>query len=403
MEGLWRKINKWLVGNILMPGKAIEVPLDTGKVSLWDVDNQNRKVVTANTHFRIVDVLRNPTLLYRCRVCKSYGPFRCAECVKRLPEGEERLCSKPSCAHFIQNRLTAYCPEHIPRCKCSTMCKNKATFMCEHCRKLFGDHFRHQHPQNKDIEYCRNCYSSLFEECAVCKQLGSTHNLGKLRCAFKSQSMADPCGEPLCWEHGFQWKIWGPHNRGITFCERHKPLVCNTDPVDVLRMMITAPPPQQARSFSLANAFRLRRMLNRNRAAPLSFEQIGQALHALSREATSWERPAAQRYSETVRAFDRTLQNLPRKQEELLAQIRAFYEHTIGKETMQAIVTLNIVDRYVRPGQPDSFHIALYLNTSNKGPYIGRGGDIIKQLQAQLHLSRLDFWDATGRTPVRLD
>jgi hypothetical protein len=397
IEYLWRKINNRLIGRSLVPGEPLKISLDGGLVALWIIDAQGQAHVTPETRFHIVDVVRNPALVYRCSVCRKYGPFRCLRCEKDgRVEGSERLCVEH--AHFIRGRPGAYCRDHIPSCTCTSTCAKQATFACERCNKLFGDeddHFRRKHPKDSTIEYCTHCYYVLFGLCLRCQMKGKPDTLGRLRCTFKTREMLRPCGMPLCWEHSFQWKIWGPHNRGLTFCEQHQQLVHNADPKDVLAMMIVAHPPQRGKVFSLANAFRLRRLLNRNRTEQLSFEQVKQALAAISYLSTTKEPHVRKRYSEIIQAFDKAVESVPQLQVKLTEEIRAFYLHTVGPETASRIVGVTIVDRFVSPGQADRWHIELALRSTEKRPYIGREGAVIKQLKAQFHISRLDFWDAT--------
>jgi hypothetical protein len=216
--------------------------------------------------------------------------------------------------------------------------------------------------------------------------------------------MAYPCGEALCWKHALQWKIWGPHQHGITLCEHHKRLIRNSNPKDVLAMMITTRPPRSrhGKSFSLANLYRLRRLLNRDRTESLSFEAIVETLHALSEQSKAWDKYAQQRYKEFVNSCDKTLQEIPIRQNEMLAKIREYYWDEVGKKTAQAIAWLTIEDRYVRPGQPDLFFLVVQLTIPSKRPYIGIGGETVKRIESQLS-ARLDFWDITVTPPRRID
>jgi hypothetical protein len=403
MDELWETINERLVGRELRNGGELGVYLDRGKlVRLWVVDAQGQTKVTPDTIFHITDIVRNPQLVYRCRTCNKYGPFRCMDCMDTRPRGQERLCSTH--AKFVEGRWRAYCDAHLPACRCFSWCKDTATFCCEHCNGFYGEHYRTSHPHDKTIDYCKKCYDRLFGHCSVCLTEGRSESLGTLRCAFKSREMAYPCGEALCWKHALQWRIWGPHQHGITLCERHKQLIRNSDPKDVLTMMITTRSPRSRRgkSFSLANLYRLRRLLNRDRTGPLSFEEIVETLHALSRQSEAWDKYAQQRYKDIVNSCDKMLQEIPIRQNEMLAKVREYYWDGVNKKAAQAIAWLTIEDRYVRPGQPDLFFLAVHLNTPSKRPYIGIGGDIIKRIESQLG-ARLEFWDITVTPPRRID
>jgi hypothetical protein len=404
MDELWRSINDRLVGKELRNGGQLEVYLDRGKlVRLWVVDAHDQARVTPDTSFHIVDIVRNPWLIYHCRICGKYGPFRCMDCVKaERPRGEERLCLEH--ANFIEGRWSAYCDEHMHHCHCSSLCKDIATFCCEHCNRFYGEHYRTSHPHDKTIDYCQKCYDRLFGHCSVCEKEGKHDSLGTLHCSFKSRNMAYPCGIALCWKHAWQWKIWGPHNHGITLCEHHKRLLRNSEPADVITMMITTRPPRSRRgkSFSLANLYRLRRLLNRDRAEPLSFEQIVQTLHALSAQSITWDKYTQQRYSAIVRVCEEIMRKLPDIQRELLAKIREYYWNTVGRKAAQSIVWLSIEDRWISSDQPDLLIIAVHLNTASKRPYIGLGGETVKRIEAQLG-ARLEFWDVTVTPPKRID
>lgn len=403
MDELWETINERLVGRELRTGGELGVYIDRGKlVRLWVVDAQGQTHVTPDTIFHITDIVRNPQLVYRCRTCNNYGPFRCMDCVDTRPRGQERLCSTH--AKFVEGCWRAYCDEHLPSCRCFSFCKDIATFCCEHCNGFYGEHYRTSHPHDKIIDYCQKCYDRLFGHCSVCSTEGRSESLGTLRCSFKSWDMAYPCGEALCWKHALQWKIWGHHQHGITLCERHKRLIRNSNPKDVLAMMITTRPPRSRRgkSFSLANLYRLRRLLNRDRTEPLSFEAIVETLHALSEQSKAWDKYAQQRYKEIVNSCDKALQEIPIRQNEMLAKIREYYWDEVSKKAAQAIAWLTIEDRYVRPGQPDLFFLAVQLTTPSKRPYIGIGGETVKRIESQLS-ARLDFWDITVTPPRRID
>src|SRR5437763_8306002 len=118
LQTLWQEVSPRLVGKVLEYGKPLAISVSQGKLSLWSLDAQKTPPIAENTAIEIVDVLRRPTLLYRCQICGAYGPLRCATCVEQgKPEGQERLCT--NCARFIKDRLTAYCPTHQLTCQCS--------------------------------------------------------------------------------------------------------------------------------------------------------------------------------------------------------------------------------------------------------------------------------------------
>jgi len=380
VQNLWQRIGEQLVDQPLLVGQPLIVTLPEGELKLWIVDAHDMPRVEPDTTFQIVDVLRSPKLLYRCTICSEYGPLRCIECEK---EGREtRLCSTH--AHQIKDELSAYCPEHIPKCNCRPDCAEDATFRCRRCHRLFGEHVHYYHPNDPTVDYCRRCYQILFEQCSA----PGCHHLGKSKCAYQTREMEEPCGKPLCAKHSYQWKIWGPHNRGVTLCEHHKRLLGATDPADLLFMMLTARAPyaRRGRRQSLPNPFRLRRIINRNRTTSLTFEQLGLVLRSLESQVSEWGRRAERNYRYMSERYYETTSGLSDVEADLLRQIRGFYQQAIGWDATQQITGLEITDRYYKPGQPPRYRVRLYLNTANKGPFIGRGGSTINQLRALLNL-----------------
>jgi len=372
------------------------------------IDNRQLVRITRATAFTIVDILRHPTVLYHCRICKAagqqvYGPLQCRDCLndKAGPEGQERLCSDH--ASVVPGRLDAYCPEHKPHCKCKLACIHEATFYCDHCNNLFGNHFRHPHLTETESNkwYCYNCHRSLFSPCVTCWQQGKEKSLGKLSCAYNTQETKNPCDVWLCREHAQQWKIWGPHHQGITLCEEHKKRLRVTALTDVLTMLITARPPQ-GHYFRLTNAFRLRRILNRNRDQALTLEEIATALQKLSPVAATWDRRAQKLYDEIKQAIAGALE----KQATLFEQVKTFYRKEAGYLVADAIAHLTIVDRFSNLDQQgrfkEQFLINLYLQSDEAGQYIGRNHNRIEQLKQHFNFIVVKFYDVRGQTLVLL-
>ncbi len=380
VQNLWLQIGDQLAGQPLLEGQSLTVPLPEGNLKLWVVDAHDVTLVEPDATFQIVDVLRSPKLLYRCSVCGEYGPLRCVECEKE--NHETRLCSVH--AHQIKDELRAYCPEHIPKCNCRSGCSEDATFRCQRCRRLFGEHVHRHHPNDPTVDYCRRCYRILFEQCSA----PGCHHLGKSKCAYQTRDMEEPCGKPLCAEHSYQWKIWGPHNRGVTLCEHHKRLLGSTDPADLLFMMLTARAPyaRRGRRRSLPNPFRLRRIINRNRVTGLTFDQLGHVLRSLESQVSDWGRRAERNYRYMSRRYYETTDGLSDVEADLLQRVKDFYQRTVGWSAAQQIAGLEITDRYYKPGQPPRYRVRLYLNTTNKGPFIGRRGSTINHLRTLLNL-----------------
>lgn len=410
LQALWREIEPGLVGKVLEYGKPLALSVPQGKLSLWSLDAQKTQSITENTAIEIVDVLRRPTLLYRCQVCGDYGPLRCATCVEQgKPEGQERLCT--NCARFIKDRLTAFCPAHQPLCQCSKNCQRKADFFCSSCYhqrrqdhngnqlQFYNNHVHHTHPKNPDIDYCDYCYNLRFNRCPVCQKQGKTIRPGKLRCAFKTVKGTTSCGEGRCWEHSFQWKIWGVHNAGITLCEYHH-VVSAANPADLLLTMVTVNPPR--RHYTLNNIFRLRRILNRDRSAPLSFEQLGYVLRSLSTLTANWDSDSQQRYAAMLTAYDTTMQELPQAKQHLLLQIKQYYSKVDRSGLERQIVGLEIADKLFNANKEASYEVDLLLKTNDKRPFVGAGGSVVRQLESQLKLRRVTFWYVQGQQLLRL-
>lgn len=381
MQEIWQQMGDQLPGQQLMPGKPLTLQLQDGNLILWFVDTHGITHIQPDTPFQIIDLLRSPKLLYRCQVCDEYGPLRCTECEKS--GRETRLCAAH--AHTIKNELKAYCSEHIPGCECRSSCSEKATFRCRRCHKLYGNHVHRFHPHDKNVDYCQLCYRILFERCS---HTGCKH-LGRSKCAYQTREMPGPCSKPLCAEHSFQWKIWGPHNRGVTLCKEHKDLLGTTDPADLLFMMLNAKAPYVRRGIrgSLPNPFRLRRIINRNRGTKLSFDEISNAINFLENQVSDWGRRAQNNYRFLSNKFNDTTRGLSSIEENLLAQVKDIYQTTSGLNAARQITGLEITDRFFKPGQPPCYRVSLYLvNNANKGLIIGRGGSTINQVCQSLNI-----------------
>jgi hypothetical protein len=138
--------------------------------------------------------------------------------------------------------------------------------------------------------------------------------------------------------------------------------------------------------MSLPNPFRLRRIVNRNRPSPLSFDHIGRAFNSISGEVDGWGSQPRRNFDHMFKVFTETTGGLTRIEADLLYRVKAFYQQAVGWDAASQIVGLEITDRFYKPGQPDRYRVKLHLSTTNKGPFIGRGGSIINQLRAQLNV-----------------
>jgi len=403
---LFQQASNAFVGQPLSQGMPLGVKLPKGIFTLWVVDAAGVQRIEQNTEFNVVDVLRKPIILHQCQKCGDYGPLRCETCkTENVPNGKERICSQH--AYLIQDTSLAYCEKHKPLCHCSPNCTYTATFFCSGCyskvernkwmrpTKFYGEHVHLLHPHNKDIDYCNRCYDRLFRPCGICETQGTKVSLGKLRCAFRTGNSKDVCGEARCWDHSFQWKIWGPNFPGVILCERHKQYLENAHPADLLFTILSSQPPQETREkrlYSLQNIYRIRRLINRNRQTPITFEQLGNAFELLAQPGVPWTPGPKRRYDELLQLFQKFMQERPQKIRDLLYQARQFYQK-VGKPALaQQIVWLDIEDQLRGGDRAGQYNIHLYLNSpQNVGLFIGREGTFIKQLSTELNINRVEF------------
>jgi len=396
---IWELFAQDLVGMQLSTGQQVTLSSPQGTVVLTVVDAHGVSQVSDGTLFNVIDLWRSPTILYPCRVCreqgqKAYGPFRCTRCEEE--NKPERLCEKH--AYFLKNAQTAYCPDHIPSCECRPGCPERATFRCERCHRLFGDHFETTHPKDSTTLLCQRCYRYLFERCNA----HGCGRLGKSKCAYLVRD-GQLCNVPLCPKHSFQWKIWLPHNRGVTLCEHHARNLPSTPPQDMFLMMLLADPPSWRVRHLLWNPYRLRRIVNRERAQKMRFDQVWRALDSISTRVHSitpdWfqeeeservERKIQwihQNYERMREEMANAMQEFPHLQAQLLSQIKAFYQAELGWDAPGHILDLEIEDCYKRPGIEPRYRISLQITPGYKGRFIGRGGVVIRKLQDSLNLS----------------
>jgi len=385
VERLWRQISPTLVGKSVTNGTSISLDLPAGTIALWIVNANGILHVADDTGFYVVDVLRSPKLLYLCSVCGEYGPLRCIKCEE---DGREtRLCSKH--AHIIKDELSAYCPDHIPTCNCRDGCHEKAVFRCRSCartnrqRSLYGDHFHKEHPKDPDVDYCHRCYQWKFERC----QASGCNRIGRSKCHYQTREMSEPCNAPSCTDHSYQWKIWGPHNRGVTLCERHQGILISTEPVDLIFLILTAKAPfaRRGRYHFMPNPFRLRRLINRNRVNTLNFTQLEYVLKSIEPLVVNWGKNAERNYRVIMKSFTETMGSLDGLEREFLDKVRAFYQNRVGWDAASQIQGLQIQDRFSKPGENPKYRIRLIV-TGEKGRLIGRGGAYVNELRNSLNL-----------------
>jgi hypothetical protein len=210
----WERLEQGLNGNTLVAGKThvIESNQPKGKIGLTILSvPKQASVVTGDTCFAIHSVLERPYLLYKCKVCNEYGPFRCAE------KGcENRMCERH--AAILDGSMRAYCPEHAPKCAGSG---KPATFWCDgpNCRGrvAWSNPYRVQHPNDADHWYCPQCYEQVFPACSV----HACPDTGTARCEFIDRYTGKNCNKPICNRHVNRWQIYGPQKLGAALCPEH--------------------------------------------------------------------------------------------------------------------------------------------------------------------------------------
>lgn len=386
VERLWREISSKLVGHSIRTGNAITLDSPAGSVALWVANANGVSQVIENTAVQVVDVLRNPKLLYQCAVCHEYGPLRCVKCEE---EGKEtRLCSVH--AHIIKDELSAFCPEHKPTCNCRDGCREHAIFRCRSCarinrqKSLYGSHFHKVHPKDPDVDYCHRCYQLKFERC----QSAGCSRIGRSKCNYQERGWQEPCNVSSCTDHSYQWKIWGPHNRGVTLCERHRGVLGITDPADLIFLIITsrAPFARRGRYHYMPNPFRLRRLINRNRTTPITFTQLEYVLRSLEPQVANWGKNAERNYEAIMKSYAETIGGLDVLERELFSKVRIFYQSRVGVEIAAQIRGLEIQDRFSKPGQPPIYRVH-FIADEPKGRLVkNRGVNVLNELRDLLNI-----------------
>lgn len=384
LHQIWPAIGSLLLGRSPTVGQAIPIALAKGTIFFWVVRSVNVSIIDRATAINITDVIRNPALIYKCIRCGSYGPLRCS----KSPNSEtpERLCS--NCAHFIKDEVEAFCPDHLPACKCKQPdCAETARFRCENCKQVFGTHFHLSHPHEAMADLCQDCHLRLFEPCADC--MFGKPRTGKSRCIFRSGTDAKACGKPLCVQHSLQWRVWGSHNRGLTLCRTHQMALAQTGVVERLYMILTAPPLAMGRGRlrNVPRPFSLRRVVNRNLATSYSLEELHQVIASLKQEASGWGHRAAANYRELSNYFNKTIEENGVAEARLLSQIREWYQRRLGRRAAEQIQSVKVIDCFFRPDSPPHYKLRASLPANvDKRPFI-KGGRLIEQLCKELNIT----------------
>jgi hypothetical protein len=383
----WAAIQSSLVGQLPVAAEALEVRAEGGIARLWIVSTPSHEPIADDTPLLLLDVVRNPRLMYVCRDCGEYGPLRCQKCEDE--EQPARLCSK--CAKTILDELTAYCSRHLPLCECREGCPEKANFRCRKCRRLFGTHQQKAHPRDPETSYCANCHWVLFGRCQPCAELRK-QRLGRSKCGFFRRDTGERCALPLCWEHSQQWRAWGQDNRGIPLCPEHVKALATVDLESILLSLLTTKPPisDRGRPMPLPNLFRVRKLLKTCRSRPESFRTILEAVQRLEPDIESRGRERLSRdYRYMRESYGEALADLAQKEPMFLEQIRDYYARELGSGYGSAILGAEVIERWKEKGQW-RYRVDVRTSLTNRGHLIGPGGQRIKPLQEKYGI-RIDF------------
>jgi len=384
LQRIWPDLARLLVGRTAIAGQSFSITLTRGVLLLWVVRVVNAVTIDRTTTVNIIDVIRNPAMLYTCIHCGLYGPFRCEQSTDR--ETPERLCGR--CTHFIKDELKAYCRNHLPRCRCQPGCRETASFRCTRCRRIYGTHAHRAYPHEALADLCQSCHLYLFEPCADC--LFGTPKTGKSRCIFKLRTDARACDRPLCIAHSLQWRVWGPHYRGLTLCQAHHRALMQTGALDLLHMILTAPALElgRGRVRRVPRPFSLRRVVNRHLQKPYSFEELHRIIVSLKPEVAQWGRRAGDNYQELINRFNQALTENGQAEARLLPQIKAWYERRLGRRAAEQIQTVKVIDCFFRPDSPPHYKLRAELPAQvNRWQFIQTGGRIIEQLGRDLNIT----------------
>lgn len=400
LRNIWPDIAPDLIGKSIIPGQKIEMINKIGQWSLLVLDPRNVTIVSEDTRFNVVDIERDPEIRHACKECAKgnktiFGPFYCPECrTRNLPD---RLCETH--AHFLENKYTAFCLDHVPRCQCHEGCTDSAAFECDYCHKLFSDKWKRFHPGDTLTLLCNNCYSFHFELCADCEREGRKR-LGKSRCAFPAGAGNERHGKRICTKkHAWQWQIWGPHWRGIVLCEQHYQQLQLATPADLLWMLVTARIPAPFLRGKVTDVYRLRNIVGYVRHQELSWAEMERVLNNLAEKAAQSNSPkyVSENISQLLGNLKEALGNSV-IEENLLQVIRNFYRMHLRSDPASVILGVTIKRVFGNRGKSQTYRIGVRVGRDTRGQsmknlLIGRGGILVNQLKETLKLYAVDGID----------
>jgi len=402
---VWRYISNDLIGRSVSFAQKIELSNHIGQWSVFILDPRNVTVINENTKINIVDIEREPEIRHACKEHRKknqiiFGPFFCPEC-RAKGIVENRLCEDH--VRFLENKYTAYCPDHLPFCQCREKCTESATFECDYCHNCFSDRWKRQHPNDPFTLLCIQCYSFHFERCEDCEREGRKR-LGKSRCAFPTSNGDERHGKRICTlRHARQWQIWGPHRRGIVLCEQHYQQLSQANPTELLWMLVTAEAPEPYLRNRVTDIYRLRNIVGYVRHQEFPWRAMEQSLYNLIERATRFNSPRyiGQNLKEMIRKISDAQTDLPVIEAQLLVQVRDFYRTRLRGDPTNFILGVAVKRVFGGKGKPQTYSIAIRVaydvsGKSMKGLLIGRQGVLANQLREALKLyavERIEFED----------
>lgn len=397
-DNIWNGLARQLVGKPVCAGKWLEMTEPRGAWKALVLDAGNLTVIDGRTGINVIDLVRPPEVRHVCKEHlkegqRMFGAFFCPVC--RDAKAENRLCE--SHVHFLENKYTAYCREHVPRCYCQQDCEDAATFECDRCRKPFSENLKRGHPNDALTLLCNKCYRYQFELCSNCEREGRKR-LGKSHCAFPLGTERQRCGKRLCtFRHARQWQIWGPYWRGVVLCDDHYNSLRYSSPADLLWILIVSRAPAPFLQVKVKDLYRLRNIVAYVKQTEFSWSEMEAILRQLERYAEEQGGGGIKgAFTELLGKIAEVKIDLPVIEARLLRQVRDFYRRSLLRaEPESAILSLTVKRVFGR--EPNkTYRVSIragrdYTGRSMKGLLIGKGGALVNQLKNELGLQGIEF------------
>lgn len=388
----WNVIAKDLIGKTIIPGQRLVVNSQKGPFSLLILDTHGTSVISETVKINVVDVERNPEIRHACKECKknnkiTFGPFFCPVC--REQKTADRLCEAHS--HFLENKFTAYCMDHVPHCQCRENCPEIASFECDSCHRTFSDRWKKYDPNDPLTILCQTCYAFKFELCEDCKKEGKKR-LGRVRCAFPIGNNDERHNKRICAiDHAHFWQIWGPHWQGIILCEEHFQRLRFASITELLWMMVSARAPSFTLRSKVTDISRLRNMISYIRKTECSWADMQKAIDILSRKAIDLKssKYVQENLNRLMEGVTQAQNDFPQKEAQFMQAICNFYRPYLRSDPASIILSVSIKRAFGGRDRPQSYRISVKVGKdsygrSMKGILIGKGGALINQLKQAL-------------------